>query len=141
MYRLYIGKNKSSKEMLVKYHLYDDIFYNGYGKPYLKGNRLYFNISHCDNYIVLVISDKEVGVDIQKITFREKILNHICTLKEKELIKNAIDFTKLWVKKESYVKYLGKGISYGLKNVDTLKLNNIKTKKYKNYYIGICLDK
>ena len=143
MYKLYIGKNKNSQEMLKKilkkYHLKDDIFYNEYGKPYLKGNSLYFNISHSHDYTVIVIADSEVGVDIQKITFPKKIINHICNDEEKKYLKSPKDFTKMWVKKESYVKYLGIGIGYGLKKVDTLHLPNIKLKKYKNYYIGIYL--
>lgn len=143
MYKLYIGKNKNSKEMLQKvlkkYHHSDDIFYNEYGKPFLKDNKMYFNISHCQEYTVIVVADKEVGVDIQKITYRKKIINRIFTPEEKNYLKTAKDFTKMWVKKESYVKYLGKGLSYGLKNVNTLKLNNIRIKKYKNYYIAICI--
>lgn len=143
MFKLYIEKNISSKELLKKvlneYEIKDDIIYNEYGKPYLKGNKLYFNISNCDNYTVLAISSNEIGIDIQKITMKKRIIDRICTDEEKQMIKTPEDFTIIWVKKESYVKYLGTGITYGLKNVDTLKLHNFIIKKMDNYYISICL--
>ncbi len=140
MYKLYIEKNISSKELLNKVlnelNIKDEIIYNEYGKPYLKNNEIFFNISNCDIYTVLVISSKEVGVDIEKITIKENIIDKICNENEKKLIKSPIDFTSIWVKKESYVKYLGVGLSYGLKNVDTTKLNYI-IKKFNNYLIAI----
>lgn len=142
MYKIFIEENISTndllKKVLKKYNIDYDLTYNEYGKPYLKNNELYFSLSDCDNYSVCVISDKEIGVDIEKLTYKERVLKKICTPEELKLVKNKDDFTKLWVKKESYVKYLGIGISYGLKNIDTLKLKNVKVIKYKDYYIGIC---
>ncbi len=140
MYKLYIEKNISSKSFLEKVlkenNIHDEIVYNDYGKPYLKNNEIYFNISHSHNVTVLVISDGEVGVDIEKVTMREKVIAKICTEEEKKLIKSAEDFTLLWVKKESYVKYLGLGLAYNLHDVDTLKLEFI-TMQYEDYYIAI----
>ncbi len=141
MYKLYIEKNTTSKELLKKVlkekNIESDIIYNEYGKPYLKNNAFYFNISHSSCYTVLVISSKEIGVDIEKITMRDRVIDRICNDEEKKLIKSAEDFTKMWVKKESYVKYLGIGLSYGLENVNTLELNNFIIKKFKDYYIAI----
>ena len=141
MYKLYVEKNISSKDLLTKvlneYKIKDEIIYNEYGKPYIKNNSLYFNISHSGIYTVLVIASSEVGVDIEKITMHENVIDKVCTNDEKKLIKNADDFTKMWVKKESYVKFLGVGLAYGLKNVDTLKINNFIIKKIDDYYIAI----
>ncbi len=144
MYKLYIEKNISSENLLKKildeYNIKDEIIYNEYGKPYLKNNEVYFNISHSGIYTVLVICSNEVGVDIEKIAMHEKVIAKVCTDEEKKLIKNAEDFTKVWVKKESYVKFLGIGLSYGLKNVDTLKNNNFIIKKIDDYYISIYME-
>ncbi len=141
MYKLFIEKNITSKELLnkilKKYHIKDEILWNEFGKPYLKHHPFYFNLSHSKEYTVCGISDHEIGVDIEHITMREHIIPRITTKEEKETIKNADDFTKLWVKKEAYVKYLGIGLSYGLKNVDTLHLNNIDLLKFHDYYIAI----
>ncbi len=144
MYKLYIEKNISSANLLQKvlkeYAINDEIIYNNYGKPYLKNKELYFNISHSYEYTVLVISNKEIGVDIEKITMRKKVMEKICNEEEKALIKTAEDFTKIWVKKECYTKYLGIGLSYGLENVDTLKLPNFIIKKRDDYFIAIYGD-
>ncbi len=141
MYKLYIEKNISSRDLLNKvlkeYQITDEIIYNKYGKPYLKNNEYYFNISHSGIYTVLVIASSEVGVDIQKITMKEKVIDRICTEEEKKMINTPDDFTIMWVKKESYVKYLGIGLEYGLENVDTLKNNNFIIKKIDDYYLSI----
>lgn len=141
MNKIYISK-LCTKELLNKvleiHNINSEIIYNEYGKPYLKNNEIYFNLSNSHDYSVCTISNSEVGIDIEKITFKSNIIDRICTEDEKKLIKNAKDFTKIWTKKESYIKYLGIGLSYGLKNVDTLTLNNIKTYKYDDYYISLC---
>ena len=141
MFKLYIEKNTSSQDLLKKVleenNIKDEIVYNAYGKPYLKNNEVYFNISHSHDLTVLVISDSEVGIDVEKITMRKKVIAKVCNEEEQKLIKTAGDFTIMWVKKESYVKYLGIGIAYGLNNVDTLKIKNFIIKKFEDYYIAI----
>lgn len=144
MYKLYIKENTSTNDLLNQIleekNVKSEIIYNEYGKPYLKNNEFYFNMSNSGKYTICAISDKEIGVDIQKIKLKENIIDKICTEEEKKIINNADDFTKIWVKKESYVKYLGKGLSHGLKNVDTLKLHNINVIKSDDYYIAICFN-
>ena len=145
MYNLYIEKNISSKDylkkVLKKYHIEYDIFYNEYGKPYLKNNELYFNISHSKDYTVLVTSDKEIGVDIQYLTYNEKTRDRICTEEERKKVKTDLDFTKIWTKKEAYIKKIGIGLEYGMKNVDTTKIDNIDIYKKDGYIIAICYEK
>lgn len=148
MYKIYLEENISSKDLLTKV-LNDDqipdtnIIYNEHGKPYLKNNELFFNISHDKNMTVLVTSDKEIGVDLEYLTFKESVVNKYFTPREQEIIKKSknkeYDFTKIWVMKEAYVKMLGTGILYGLEKVDTIKL----TKKFEiidkdEYLIAIC---
>ena len=141
MYRLYIEKNTSSKKLLKKIlaenKINDDIIYNEYGKPYFKNDEIFFSISHSYDYVVCVISDKEVGVDIQKITYRPRIIKRICSSEEQNRINSPEDFTEMWTKKESYAKFLGLGISYGLKKINTL-LNDYTVIKLEDYYITIC---
>lgn len=149
MYKLFIRKNTTSEE-IIKNILINlgiekySISKNEYGCPYLKDVKdLYFNISNKDNYTVCGISNQKIGVDIEKITFKSKLLNRYFTEQEKDYIlksdKKDKEFTKIWVKKESYVKMLGIGLSYGLKNVDTFDLKNyFHIKKMKNYYICVC---
>ena len=42
-----------------------ELIYGSYGKPYLKGNPWYFNISHSGEYLLFVQGQHEVGADIQ----------------------------------------------------------------------------
>ena len=37
------------------------------GKPYIKGNPVYFSISHCDGLAVSVLSTAPVGVDCESV--------------------------------------------------------------------------
>lgn len=148
MYKLYLEENISSKDLLTKVLEKEkvtntDIVFNEHGKPYLKDNKLYFNISHDRNMTVLVTSDKEIGVDLEYLTYKPSVVNKYFTPREQEIIKNSknkeYDFTKIWVMKESYVKMLGIGILYGLEKVDTIKLiKKFEIIDKKEYLISIC---
>lgn len=138
MYKLYISKKNTKellKEVLEENNIDSKIVYNKYGKPYLENNEIYFNLSNSKEYSVCAISDKEIGVDIQYICYKPRIVNSIYN--ESEKTNNSLEFTKTWVLKEAYVKKIGMGLAYGLKNVDTTKLNNYDVIKYNNYIIGI----
>ena len=92
---------------------------------------------------VLVTSNKEIGVDIEYLTYKQSVVNKYFTPIEQEIIKNSkdkeYDFTKIWVMKESYVKMLGIGITYGLQNVDTVVLaNKFEIIDKDDYLIAIC---
>lgn len=41
-----------------------------YGKPYIRGisRPVFFNLSHSGKYLVCALSDREVGIDIERIT-------------------------------------------------------------------------
>lgn len=123
MYKLYISKNKDSKEFLKEIlkenNINSNIIYNENNKPYLENSNYYFNISHSKDYIVCVLSNNEIGIDIEKITYKENIVNRFFNEKEKIKSTNSKEFTIIWTKKESYLKCLGLSTEYGLKNIDT----------------------
>lgn len=82
-YKLYIKENYTS-ENLLKYALKDyanidkyEIVYNEYGKPYLKDIDIYFNISNSKNVSVCVISNREIGIDIQYKTCKGSMKNKV----------------------------------------------------------------
>lgn len=89
------------------------------GKPYLEGNNLYFNFSHCLKRVVCTVSDSEVGCDVQDIRpFNEKVTKRFFSADEAQTLslsdKKDEHFTRLWVLKEAILKYKGDGISGGL---------------------------
>ena len=149
MYRLYIKENANAKELLKEslkkdYNISDyEIIYNEYNKPYLKNKKIYFNISHSNGTIVLVISDKEIGVDVEYFVYKESVVRKYFTNNEQNEILNSTnkvyDFTRIWVMKEAFVKMKGIGISYGLINVDTTKIKEqIELIENEKYLIAIC---
>ena len=118
----------------------EEFFYNQYGKPYLKNK--YFNISHADNYLLLGIADEEIGVDMQKITFKKNV-EKLFSEEEQNLLKTAKEkmFTRYWVLKESYAKYLGVGISKKILQ-ETIKKKDVYFYEYEDlngYMIAVCL--
>ncbi len=94
---------------------------NSDGKPYLTEHpEIYYNLSHSGDYVALVIGDYEVGVDIEG--FREnqqKLVKRYFSKVEQEYLEDNwsdSEFTRLWTKKESYIKAVGCGMR-GLSDV------------------------
>ncbi|MDO4608494.1 MAG: 4'-phosphopantetheinyl transferase superfamily protein [Clostridia bacterium] len=119
------------------------IYFNENGKPLC--DFCYFNISHSDRCVVCAISDRPIGVDVQKIkgrSYREKY--KFFNDKENAYV-NKIDdlislrYIEIFTKKESAVKMLGKTLSYA-SQVDTFSNEFIfDTKFAKEYVITICI--
>lgn len=105
---------------------------NKYGKPFLKGNsRLHFNVSHSGDWVVCVIDDEPVGIDIEKIRPIEfESLEQFFSDEEYKMLiaknpeKRQLFFFDLWTLKESYIKAVGKGLSIPVKSVT---INFLKT--------------
>ena len=80
------------------------------GKPYLEGAPFCFNLSHSGDYVVCALSDREVGVDIEKVRhISEGVMRRFvgnCTESDEEN-------TRLWTRYEAIGKCLGVGIPYG----------------------------
>lgn len=119
------------KIVLKEYNLSldkDMIVFNKHGKPYLKNSHIYFNISHSSDYVVIGLSDSEIGVDIEKLVSKDRSLQLINKLNQTFIDEFNISsdpqdfFTKCWVSIESYSKMIGKGLSFKLIK-DYLRLN------------------
>lgn len=107
-------------ELLVKKNIsYNslDYYINEYGKPYLKNDKIFFNISHSFDYVITAISNNEIGIDIEKVRQTPiKIINQFATEKEKEYIlssnKNIEErIFKIYTLKEAYFKMLGTNLN------------------------------
>lgn len=102
------------------------------GKPKLLQNGLFFNLAHAQEMAVCVISDQQVGVDVERRDRLEgkeqsrklQIAKRILTPEEWKLWEKAgcqtEELISVWTKKESYVKMTGKGLTENLTTVDTL---------------------
>ncbi len=124
--------------------------YNEYGKPYFRDlPDIYFNISHSADYVVCVLANCEIGIDIELIApISLDIAKHFFSPNEYELVANCsskderIDnFYKLWTKKEAYVKATGKGMVCPFNSFDITKdfqYNFIEIDKFEGYKCAVC---
>ena len=110
----------------------EPLLFNDTGKPFFE-NGPFFNISHSGRYIVMAVSNKGVGVDIEENVERNmSALIRIFNEAEAKMIKEHADFYYLWCAKESLIKCMGSSISK-VKEVPSLPLNGLKTFKGKDY--------
>ena len=113
MYKLYIEKNISSQDFLSKilkenYNIDKyELIYNEYGKPFLKDNKLFFNISHDNNLMVIAISDKNIGIDIEYLTYNRFVLKKCFNEKEQHKVNNKVNKEKEFTKcREAVEKFM-----------------------------------
>ena len=97
--------------------------YNEHGKPSIVGHpELFFNLSHCKEAAICVVSDQPVGVDVEGIReYKESLVNYTMNDEEIAQIKSAENpaaaFIRLWTMKEATTKLIGTGISNDMKTV------------------------
>lgn len=90
-----------------------------YGKPHLIGfPDVHFNISHSGKYIMCVVSDIPVGVDVEEIRqFNPKVAKKAFSKEVQKRLSESEnkdrDFTREWVKLEANLKRLGVGLAKG----------------------------
>ncbi|WP_026914681.1 4'-phosphopantetheinyl transferase family protein [Christiangramia portivictoriae] len=89
-----------------------DLYYDDHGKPHLKDDK-YISITHSFNFTAIIISNRDVGIDIEKQ--REKILkiaNKFTPLSEYHTLANEEalirKLTIVWGAKESVYKLIAR---------------------------------
>lgn len=93
-----------------------DLFYDEFGKPHLQDGK-HISISHSNDFSVIVISDQNVGADLEilkektvQIAPRFMDTGHLINLSDDDLLKKA---TVVWGIKESVFKIKNEiGISF-----------------------------
>lgn len=109
-----------------------DLYYTDSGKPHLKDEK-HISITHSFIFSAIIISDKEVGIDIEKTRDKIKIIQHKFVNFESGFI-NKDDslieqLTVIWGAKESLYKiYPFGGLTF--KNdidIDSFKISDKKT--------------
>ena len=158
------SRNKYSKEedlrrsyiayLLLQKYLKDDfnitdstLEFDLYQKPYIKN--IYFNITHSNNIIGVIISNKLCGIDIEYIDYHKnydllakKILSteeyNIYISLDKIIDKN-IYFIKCFTQKEAYLKAVGTGIILSMlkEKIDDITSINIKDDNSSSYVLSI----
>lgn len=108
---------------------------NEYGKPYLSGGELFFNLSHSGTYVAAVLSEREVGIDIQKYTtYRADIIKRFFCPEEQSVLEHCLPeeqarlFFRYWTLKESYVKMCGAGLAMVLRHYTVVLGEQVRIK-------------
>lgn len=122
MLKLLLGRYTNTDPFKIKFGLSD------FGKPHVlehaKGTSLEFNVSHSGDWLFVAITENHpVGVDVEcvKPDFPViEISNRFFTVEEASLVARADEncraktFFKIWVRKEAYLKAIGKGLNLSL---------------------------
>ena len=89
-----------------------------HGKPYFCVHpEVRFNISHSGNLVICAVSDFEIGIDVQEKSrmntdrIAKKVMSPVEHKKYLESSERQYFFYRVWVMKESYVKWTGDGIT------------------------------
>lgn len=97
--------------------------YGEHGKPTILGHpEIHFNLSHCREAAVCMISDHPVGVDVESVrplkdSLAEYTMNDAELDEIRQAANPALQFTRFWTMKEALLKLTGEGINNHLKNV------------------------
>ena len=152
-------------ELLMRYSLFTGrgIRFTGepllgkYGKPYIQGAEdLFFSASHSGKWAVTAYGSSQVGADVEVIKSGSSSIAEGCFTQSEQDYVFADDegaderFIKLWTLKESYIKYLGTGLSTPLDSFtvyadrapictdadDSLTFTNIRFDH--EHYLSVC---
>ncbi|HDX9703232.1 TPA: 4'-phosphopantetheinyl transferase superfamily protein [Bacillus thuringiensis] len=93
-----------------------------YGKKAIKNDKgIHFSVSYTEEWLLIGLSCKSLGVDIEKIrSIDYKGISNYFSYDEQSFLEatdsrnGEKEFFRIWTAKESYMKYLGKGLSIPL---------------------------
>ncbi len=78
------------------------------GKPYIRGNPVYFSVAHSGGLCTIAISSSPVGVDCELERGRtHKIISDSFCPEERAEIESERDFLEHWTAREAYTKLVG----------------------------------
>lgn len=125
--RLCLGAGLLAAHMLREAGATDfALAYGAHDKPYLTGHPdLHFNISHSGTIAACAVSHVPVGIDVEEIADQGPGVAAYCyTSRELAWLDaqddKAMAFTRLWTRKESFIKLAGYGLSRDPRTICTL---------------------
>jgi 4'-phosphopantetheinyl transferase len=90
-----------------------------HGRPVLPGDTLHFSLSHCAGLSLLAFATTPVGVDVESVPEPRTVAETADVLHPREAAELALlspaerppAFTRVWTRKEAYLKGCGVGLS------------------------------
>lgn len=120
--------------------------------------QIFYSISHSGEYVICVLSDRRVGIDIET-KFRgvfasgneaqmDKIAKKCLTMGEEiqylttDEEKRADILLQYWTRKESYSKAIGKGLALDFATIDTQKMDALYWSDWleEGYYCSLYVE-
>ncbi len=122
----------------------ENLRYGEKNKPI--ADNCYVSISHSGNMVAVCISEKPIGIDIEKIDYERdigKIAKRFYFGKELETFNSAPTpevFFDIWTKKEAYSKIGGEGVGEVFKGFDVFDLEDydFQTEEINGYMLSVC---
>lgn len=121
--------------------------YGTNGKPFILNHpSIHFNLSHCEEAAVCVVSRQPVGVDIESISrYDAELCFSTMSVREQNLIAQspepAVAFIRLWTMKESLLKLSGEGLRDDLATIleqtDNIRFTT-QTNATRGYIYSVC---
>ena len=111
------------------------------GKPFFPDDPFHFSISHTKTHVFCCLSRENVGIDAEEIGRKIDPLlkERFCSPAEQSRIKTSDDLLRLWVLKESYAKFTGRGIGNYLKNTD-FSPNDPRIQTIDGCYVAVFIE-
>lgn len=123
-----------------------------HGKPYVQDGQLKFNLSHSDTRATLAVTSDscEIGCDIQHVTscdiriaqrmYSEEEITRLSQMVEHGPTLDAdIEFTKMWTRKESFLKCIGVGLAASDRQPDE-SFRFYEYDGWKDYICSVCVN-
>ena len=114
-----------------------------HGKPCFRIHpEIRFNISHSEDLVICAVSDFEIGIDIQEKSrmntdrIAKKVMSSAEHKKYLESSERQDFFYRVWVMKESYVKWTGDGIT---RELHSLPMNGWHQFLYVDHRYASCV--
>lgn len=128
MRRRYVAVRATLRRVLAGYLSSDpaalEFNVSEHGKPYLVCGSIHFNLSHTANHLLIAVANfPDIGIDIEEIKSRVNFdglaarcfsTRELQTWRRLSLDEQQQTFYRLWVKKEAFVKAVGRGLALGL---------------------------
>ena len=117
-----------------------EFMYNENGKPVLRDYpEIHFNLSHCKRAAACVVSNNEVGVDVQDVRrIPDKVAKRVLTESEYKIFTTAQApdeyFCEIWTIKESFVKLTGRGIREDFRNIPVKSITDKTLYRGEGYF-------
>jgi len=99
-----------AREALEAFGLSPELLcFDAAGRPFVREDAVFLSLSHSGEYAVCAVSDRPVGVDVQRIRpVSPRVIARVCTAREREQLESAADpqavFARLWALKEAWRK-------------------------------------